>query len=157
MYMDSYSYLLNSCLKILSVRPRSVAEVKTFLAKKTSDQDLINQIIEKLLNLKFLDDQKFAAWLIESRSRTRPRGSRLLVQELKSKGIDPITINNNLLTTNNEQKLAENALSKKLDRWKDLPARDFRVKAINYLRARGFNWDAIEKAVKKGYNDEDES
>jgi regulatory protein len=145
--------LLNPCLRLLSVRPRSIAEITVFLRKKTSDVDLINQTITKLQDLKFLDDKKFTEWLIESRSRSRPRGQRLLSQELKSKGIDEMTINANRMTTNDELSLAETALSKKLARWKNLPYRDFRVKAGRFLTSRGFSWEVIERAVKKGYND----
>jgi regulatory protein len=145
--------LLNSCLRLLSVRPRSVSEITYFLKRKTSEDNLINQTIKKLQDLKFLDDQKFTAWLIESRSRSRPRGQSLLDQELKSKGIDPTTINAHRMTTNDESVLAGQALSKKLNRWKNLSYRDFRIKAGRFLSSRGFSWDVIERAVKKGYND----
>jgi len=103
--------------------------------------------------LKFLDDQKFAAWLIESRSRSRPRGQRLLAHELKAKGIDEMTINAHRMTTDDESSLAIKALSKKLDRWKNLSYRDFRIKAGRFLSSRGFSWEVIERTVKKGYND----
>jgi regulatory protein len=138
---------------LLSIRPRSVSEITKYLNRKTTDADLINQTVQKLIDLKFLDDQKFAAWLIESRSRSRPRGQRLLAHELKAKGIDDMTIYDNRMTTNDEFSLAQAALSKKLSHWKDLSYRDFRVKAGRFLASRGFSWEVIERAVKKGYNE----
>jgi len=95
----------------------------------------------------YVDDKKFASWLIQSRSRTRPRGKRLLLQELKSKGIDaeePVMIN--------EAELAEKALEKKLSLWLKLSHRDFRIKATRFLYSRGFSWDVIEPVLKKAYN-----
>jgi regulatory protein len=136
------------------VRPHSISEITFFLKRKTSDTDLINQTILKLQDLKYLDDQKFAEWLIDSRSRSRPRGQRLLTQELKAKGIDETTINDNRMTTNDESALAKEALSKKLARWKNLPYRDFRIKASRFLASRGFSWDIIERVIRKGYNDD---
>lgn len=118
------------------------------LQKYTSDTTLINQIISKLEELKYLDDKKFATWLIESRSRSRPRGKRLLIQELKSKGIDvseePINLD--------EIDLAQKALKKKLILWKNLSHRDFRTKATRFLYSRGFSWEVIEPVLKKAYN-----
>ena len=141
--------LLNSCLRLLSVRPRSVGEITAFLRHKTADVDLINQTVKKLQDLKFLDDQKFTQWLIESRSRSRPRGKRLLLRELKSKGID---IGQEHLSVD-ETALSQKALEKKLPLWSRLSYRDFRIKAGRFLASRGFSWDAIEGAIKKGYND----
>src|SRR3989344_7045971 len=98
--------LLDSALKILSLRPHSKQEVIKFLRKKTKDDTLINQIIEKLEKAKLINDEEFGRWLVESRSRSRPRGVRLLKQELKQKGIDTdVNIN--------ETELAQNALNKK--------------------------------------------
>lgn len=140
---------MNSCLRLLSVRPRSVGEITAFLQRKTVDINLINQTVQKLQDLKFLDDQEFTQWLVESRSRSRPRGKRLLLQELKSKGVD---IADEHITID-EIALAQTALAKKLTLWSKLSNRDFRIKAGRFLASRGFSWNAIEGAVKKGYND----
>jgi regulatory protein len=141
--------LLNYCFRLLSIRPRSRQEIHLYLQKHTSDQTLINQIINKLIDLKYIDDKEFATWLIQSRSRTRPRGKRLLLQELKSKGIvvdeEPININ--------EAELAEKALEKKQYIWSKLSAKDYRLKAIRFLYSRGFSWSVIEPVLKKVYND----
>ncbi|MBI2587417.1 RecX family transcriptional regulator [Candidatus Amesbacteria bacterium] len=98
--------LLDQSLKFLSYRPRSKKEVETFLRKKTKDDTLINQTITKLEAAKLINDEEFGRWVIESRSRSRPRGIRLLKQELKQKGVDTdINVD--------EVELAEKALEKK--------------------------------------------
>jgi regulatory protein len=145
--IDLEKDLFNSCFRLLSTRPRSRKEILSHLQKYTSNQSLINQIINKLISMGYVDDKKFASWLIQSRSRTRPRGKRLLLQELKSKGIDaeePVMIN--------EAELAEKALEKKLSLWLKLSHRDFRIKATRFLYSRGFSWDVIEPVLKKAYN-----
>jgi regulatory protein len=147
---------LNTSLRLLQFRPRSVAEIRTKLEKISSDQNIINQVITRLRDTKFLDDQKFAEWVIESRSRSRPRGKRLLLQELKSKGIEISTLNSQLSTLN-EQDLAQSAILKKQKSWSKLPATSYKLKAIRYLQARGFPWSVIEQVVKKGYNEQDVS
>ena len=133
--------LLDSALKILSLRPHSKQEVINFLRKKTKDDTLINQTIEKLEKAKLINDEEFAKWYMESRSRTRPRGKRLLIQELKQKGIDLSTSHLELST---DGELAENALNKKNPK--------SREQAIRFLQYRGFSWESIEKVIRKRYN-----
>lgn len=129
--------LLDSALKILALRPHSRQEIISFLHRKTQDEDLINQTIQKLEKARLIDDAAFARWLVESRSRSRPRGSRLLTQELKQKGIDlPVKVD--------EVELAQKALDKKRSKSRD--------QAIRFLQYRGFSWDAIAKVVKTRYN-----
>jgi SOS response regulatory protein OraA/RecX len=86
---------------------------------------------------------------VESRSRSRPRGKRLLLHELKSKGInikeEPIEIN--------EADLAFKALEKKQKTWSGLSAKEFRLKATRFLYSRGFSWEVIEPVIRKAYND----
>ncbi len=131
-------FLLAASLKFLGYRPRSKKEIEDFLRKKTSNSTLINQTLDKLTQLKLVNDEAFAKWVIESRSRSRPRGARLLAQELKQKGID-VKVNIN------EVDLAQKALASK----KTLKSRD---QAVRFLQYRGFSWDAIAQALKKAYN-----
>ncbi|TSC85409.1 MAG: regulatory protein [Microgenomates group bacterium Gr01-1014_16] len=143
--------LLDSALKILSLRPHSKQEVINFLRKKTKDDTLINQTIEKLEKAKLINDEEFAKWYVESRSRTRPRGQRLLNLELKQKGINIETMNDDRMTMNDEIALAQKALDKKARLWSNLPEREFNQKTWRFLMTRGFSSSAIEKVVKKRY------
>ena len=95
------------------------------------------EILAKLEKLKLINDADFAKWLVESRSRSRPRGSRLLQQELKQKGID-------IKIDINELELAQKALDKKSPKSRD--------QAIRFLQYRGFSWDTIAQVLKKRYN-----
>ena|SRR3990172_5824421 len=143
-----FDELLGLVIKYLSYRPRSKKEIENYLSRKTSDQTLVDRVISKLESVKLLDDAAFAKWLVESRSRSRPRGARLLKQELKSKGI---TVDDEQIKVD-EVELAAQALQKKLRLWQNLPFREFRVKAGRFLAYRGFSWSAIETVVKKEYN-----
>lgn len=147
-----FSSLLKGALKLLSVRPHSRQEIIVYLHRKTADELLISQVVAKLDHAKFLSDTDFARWLIESRSRFRPRGRRLLAAELQSKGIDPEVISD-LLAATDEPVLAATALAKKLRLWQHLSYRDFHTKAARFLASRGFSWEVIEKTVKNGYNE----
>lgn len=136
--MSDTQKLLDNALKFLSYRPRSKKEVEIFLRKKTSDDTLINQTIEKLEKSKLINDEEFAKWLIESRSRSRPRGLRLIKEELKQKGIQLDAIP---YTLDAEQDLAQEALNKKKPK--------SREQAIRFLQYRGFSWETISSIIKE--------
>lgn len=145
---NDYQILLAQTLRFLGIRPRSSQEIHKFLHSKTQATELIDRIVGKLTQSKLIDDTEFTRWYVESRSRSRPRGARLLARELKSKGI----IYHPQFTTSNESELAQKALSKKLTIWLKLPWLVFRQKASRFLAARGFSWTVIETITKKAYN-----
>lgn len=126
-------------LKYLSYRPRTEAEIRTYLGP-----DCTEDIVTRLKHLKFIDDAKFAAWYVESRLRTRPRSRKLLELELKRKGV---TMNDYYSITMNDRLSAEKALGKK----KNLKTRE---QVIRFLHSRGFSWDVIETLLKKRYNND---
>jgi regulatory protein len=145
---NDYQILLAQTLRFLGIRPRSSQEILRYLHSKTRDSVLIDRLAGKLTQSKLIDDAEFTRWYVESRSRSRPRGARLLVQELKSKGItyDP------QLTTDNQVELATAALAQKQKSWSQLTPKDRRPKAIRFLQSRGFSWGTIERTLKKEYN-----
>jgi regulatory protein len=96
--------LLNRAIKLLSLRPRSAAELK---------QRGLAAAIPKLVELGLIDDQKFAHWWVEQRCRLNPRGNLALRIELKQKGIDQEIIESVLLPKEQEIKLAKKLLAKK--------------------------------------------
>lgn len=137
----NYQNLLSQSLKYLGYRPRSRKEIVDFLGKKTSDQNLINQILDQLTKLKLVNDSEFSDWLVKSRSRNR--GSIFIKHDLKKRGVDSDSIQVNDL------EIAINLLSKKT-------FADYQ-KAYRYLAYRGIPSGVIAQAWKKVYNKRDVS
>ena len=164
---DLYQSLLDASFHFISFRPRSEKEIRDFLTKKVHGKNVdngkrIEQVLERLRELEYLDDAKFIRWWVEQRSTYRPKGRRLLKQELLEKGIDKSLIVeclNTLLTASpaggeelmNEIDLAKKALEKKLKLWEKLSRLAFRQKAYTYLSRRGFSWDIIHQAMSSQY------
>jgi len=78
-----------TALNFLAYRPRSEGEIRRKLHQGHYPDATIEQVLLKLRDWHYVDDQDFARRWIENRSAHRPRGSRLLAQELKAKGIQP--------------------------------------------------------------------
>ena len=103
--MKSKKSPLESAFHFLSFRSRSEKEMRDYLQKKEFSQ--IDETIEKLKNLDFINDNKFTQEFIESRSKNKPKGKKALMIELARKGIKIENIEID------EKELATKAISRK--------------------------------------------
>lgn len=76
----------------LSVRQRSVEETRRRLKQLGYPPPLCDRVVDRLVELAYLDDDAFARAWVESRDRARPRGAVALRRELKRKGVPDETI-----------------------------------------------------------------
>jgi len=129
---------LENAFHFLSFRSRSEKEMRDFLKKKEVLQ--IDETIDKLKELDFINDRKFIQEFVDSRSKNKPKGKKALIIELKRKGIDVEDLDIN------EDELAKKALEKK-------KPRSF-GQASRFLYSRGFSWNVIERTLKNWYNDD---
>lgn len=171
---NEYGLLLDKTLRWISSRPHSEKELMTYLNKpnpkaKTPRSELaVQMVVEKLTKLGYVNDEEFARWYIESRTRSRPRGKRLLALELRAKGVDKEIVSRLLGERNEAQSssspllpqfplfpvspLSEEALAlkiaqKKLPSYKYLEKREFHQKMGAYLARRGFDWETIKAVI----------
>ena len=155
---EELSKLFDATLKFLSYRPRSQKEVEDYLAKKISKKEnikfseakesgLIIEIEHKLTKYKYLNDTEFAKWWIESRTKSSPRGKRIIKIELMQKGVSREIVDELLERIKNQKLLALSSIEKKLPRWRLLPRAELKKKIYNHLSMRGFDFDTIREVV----------
>ena len=117
----AFQKLLNKAYKYLGRRSYSVGEMKTYLERKCKqfpqyyDSTFIPQVIQKLLDLKYLDDKAFAQAWVSHRTAVKPKGEYGLRLELLQKGVDKEVIDD-LFSINplDEEALVRVFLQKKL-------------------------------------------
>src|SRR5437867_3979563 len=83
---EDYERAREAALKILERRRRTRADLAKRLAEKGHSGQTIAEVCDRLEELKLLDDLEFARLHIRGRA-AKPRGRRLLLQELRAKGI----------------------------------------------------------------------
>src|SRR4051812_44632916 len=88
---DQRARVYDAALRFLGARPRSEREIRTRLAKHQFAPEMVDGAIERLRRIGLVDDAAFAEYWVEQRQTHRPRGGRLLKQELRAKGIDQDT------------------------------------------------------------------
>jgi regulatory protein len=134
-----------SAFQYISFRPRSTQEVRQNLVKKEYPEVVIDQVMNRLIELNLLNDREFARFWIEQRETFKPRSQRALRQELYQKGLSREIIDEAVADVD-ELAAARKAAEKKAYRWTYLPRETFFSKMSGFLQRRGFNY-AITKTV----------
>ena len=139
---------LDKLLRFVTLRPRSEKEINDWLKRKKIHESLYKELFDRLKRLELVDDEKFARWWVNQRSSFRPKPKRILNNELRIKGIEKEIIEEVLKEENvDEEKIARELLEKKKYKWKKLDRKIARQKMSGYLARKGFEWDAITRAV----------
>ena len=146
--------LLNMAFFYLKFRPRTIKETRDYLYKKVVtthwSHEAADKVIDHLIEQKFLDDQEFVRYLVESRTRTKVKGVFAIKQELFKYGVEKEFIDEYFAKTEiNEEALAEKILVNRWPRLKTLPKQKRFEKAVNLLARRGFNFEISRKTVEK--------
>jgi regulatory protein len=142
----------NRALHYLSFRPRSRAEVVTYLQKRGLSESTIEAISSRLEKAGLLDDQAFAQFWVENRERFRPRGLRALRYELWSKGISNDVIEGALASVDASAS-AYRAAGKKARLLRDLDRQTFGRKLVEYLARRGFDYEVAREIAGRHWEE----
>src|SRR5690242_9079567 len=73
--------------RLLESRSRSVADLQGRLLRAGYPAALVEGTIARLTEIGLLDDEAYARGWLETRDRARPRGERVLRQELRLRGV----------------------------------------------------------------------
>jgi regulatory protein len=135
----------NLTLAYVARRQRSEWELQDYFRRKGYDEEVGNQIMEKLRRLDFVNDIRFARSWVDNRRLLKPVSRRRLVQELKQKRISDDII---------EQVLAEDETDE-LETLRTLVERKRKqskyqddLKLMQYLARQGFGYSDIKTALK---------
>lgn len=149
--MKDKNQALKFAIKLLSIRKRSVFEMRNRLKRKEFEDDIIDEAVKELLEYKYLDDEEFAEAYINDRINFNPRGSFLVKKELREKGIAENIINEKikeLFPEKKEMELAKKAAEKKRETLnKDLEKNKIYQKIGSYLQAKGYSAYIIREVL----------
>ncbi len=76
------------CLRLLTARARTRAELEGQLAKRGYPDDVRTQVLDRLTEVGLIDDTDFAEQWVRSRRVNAGKGKRALAAELRTKGVD---------------------------------------------------------------------
>jgi len=144
--------LFQSCFEValhyLSYRPRSETEVRQRLRRRGFDNKVVDEVIFRLKERRLIDDVAFSEYWRNNRLSFSPRSGRLIKLELRQKGVAAETANEVVKDLDDENYVYEAGL-RKARRLSSSDYDDFRRRLYGYLRRRGFNYETVNFAVAR--------
>ena len=143
---------LNYALNLLSKSVKTEKEIIAKLKKRGYVSEIIDNVIFKLKDYGYVNDEEFTEKYINSYSKNK--GKRLLKSELKLKGVSDAIIEDKFLSVENELETAIKIAEKYV---KNKPV-DIKTKqkCYKYLLSKGFSYDDSKTAVDKVLSLDDE-
>lgn len=141
----------DKALKFLSIRPRSILELKKKLEEKKYDLKIIKKTISWLRKEGYLNDKKFAKDWVSNRKKFHPLGKFKLSLELKKKEVPENIIKKEVskITDKKEILEAKDLAERRIKLYRNLDKYKKREKLIAFLQRRGYSWDVIKEAIEK--------
>jgi regulatory protein len=139
-------------VKLLAAKPRSVAELRERLLKgKSANEEVVEEVISRLREYGYLNDERFAFSYASYKVRQRPVGRRRLERDLKFKKIDSAVANEALETVyaeTPEDQLIDQAIAKRL-RIRGKPKNRAEAKSLfDHLLRLGFPFEVVSEKVR---------
>ena len=144
---------MNRAVKLLAAKPRSVGELRERLLEKGwTNREIVDAVIEKLSNYKYLDDRQYASDLAVSKLRQQPQGRRRLKQTLSQKKLDKETVDQAIAIAFEkvpETDLIDRAIEKQIRLRGKPETREEIKKLYDHLLRRGFSYDLIISRMRE--------
>jgi regulatory protein len=156
-YEDDISKAYQLALRHLERKMRSESEIRKYLSEKEVDAPIIQEVIIRLYEYKFLNDIEYAHAYVRTQMNTSGKGTVLIRRELKEKGINDKHIEKALLEYSFDLQL-ENAqqLCVKMVQKNQKDSEKMLMQKIEQMLIRkGFSQTVISEAVTSVKSDQD--
>jgi len=154
---DNLDKAMQKVLNYLSYRMRSEMEVIRYLRDlEVLDED-ITRMVERLKELQFVDDQRFAEAFVRTKRDTGKKGPMLIEQELFQKGVSKLHIESAIKQYSEDMQFehAKVMIEKKQSSYKQESPKKKQQKLMQFVIQRGFSHSIASSAVKDVNIDED--
>lgn len=149
--LEEYNKAFNYCIYMLSKKDKTKKEITTKLNKKGYDEDIVIKTIEKLKDLKYINDEIYCKKFINDRIKFSSKGKNKIKMELYQKGVNKDTISEKIkeIDDNSEYERALLVGEKKLKSLKEKDKYKLKQKLFSHLVYKGFDFNIINKVIKK--------
>lgn len=142
---------MDAALKYLSPKARTAREVETYLDGCQYSEYDVYAVVERLKELGYVDDAKYAEAFIESRLAAKAVSKRKLREQLLAHGIERDIADEALKTVSDEDEYG-NVLEiarKFYEQFSALDVQERITRTIRRLIARGYSYDDAKRAVRQ--------
>ena len=158
------SRAMNSSLYYLQKMPKTEHQLRDNLKKKQIPQDIIDETMQKLIDVGWVNDKSFAENFIYSKRKYEKLGSSAIRMKLMQKGVDKDIIDE-LLAEVTQDELRETAITlaeKKMRSLMREPDKNKRIqKMVSFLAYRGYGaglaYEIAREVVEKSAENDPDS
>lgn len=137
--------MMDIAIKYIGVRLRSVKEIKDYLKKKYEEENLIELVVDKLIILGYLNDDRFAKAFIKDKLNFTSMGDYKIKMELERLGVSQDIIENNISII--DEKFLEEKMQKQIDKMirtnKKYTGQALKNKIYTHLVSAGFTKEKV--------------
>lgn len=149
---------LRAAVRLMSVRDRSASELARALMQRKHPKRAIDIAVEKLKDLGYQDDERYAHNKARSVARMKPSGARYIENKLREKGINQDQARRAAAEALEGVDPLESATALAM-KWSatlpmSLDAEGRKRRLIGRLARRGFDHDVVRRAVEAAERDQ---
>lgn len=138
--------------KLLAAKPRSVSELRERLLQGSyANKTIVEEVISRLREYGYLDDQHFANTFASNKVKQKPTGRRRLERDLMMKKVDRAVAGEALdlvFAETPEDELIDRAIEKRI-RLRGRPTNRLEAKSLfDHLLRRGFPFELVSDKVR---------
>jgi regulatory protein len=145
-----YDKVMARALKLLSVKSRTVAELREKLLDRAVSETLVEHVITRLKERRYLNDEQFATDYSATRLQLKPIGRRRLARELAQKKVPKPVIETTLAEAYeraDEGMLIDQAIEKRLRTRGRPQTRQEAKNLFDHLLRLGFDYELVRRKV----------
>ncbi len=134
----------------LAVRNRSANELERALSRKGFSKDIIREVVMDLEDRGYVNDYQYALQFIRSKRQVKPVGDNLLRAELNKRGVDRKLVAKALKNSRQDAPGFDDIYSLAMKKAERVRAKKNPYgKVYQYLGQRGFEYDEIQKVMRR--------
>ena len=85
--LSSETDLYTAAVNGLARRAYSVYEMRTYLERRAEDKDSVKSVLDRLKNLDYLDDGRYARQFVRLHTELRKQGAFRIARDLRARGV----------------------------------------------------------------------
>jgi regulatory protein len=149
LYQDTVRKAFGTAIQYLAIRMRSEKEVRDYLKQKEIEESVIQEVVHRLYNLKYLNDEEFALAYVRTQINTNDKGPNIVRLELIEKGINESIIKKVLTEFTYDLQLSKviQLCQKAQKKQRKDSTYMFEQKLKQALSRKGYSFSIIEEAM----------
>jgi regulatory protein len=149
--LETETELYEAAVRALMRRAYSIHEMKQLLGRRTDNDTLLRDVMERLKRAKMIDDERFAKQFARQRTEIRRQGKFRIARDLRARGVPDRHIEAALKEASretDESAVVRQCLERKLRSFRGEISENKMASMYRSLLRAGFSADVVRRELK---------